>query len=52
MVRGATHDSMLLHHALQPESLKALGFLGSVYINERAWKVERKGQENTIKRDA
>lgn len=51
-VMGATEDSMLLHHALQPESLKALGFLGSIYINERAWKVERKGQENTIKRDA
>lgn len=51
-VMGASDDSMLLHHALQPESLKALGFLGSVYLNERAWKVERKGQENTIKRDA
>lgn len=51
-VCGGTHDTMLLHHSLQPESLKALGFLGSVYINERAWKVERKGQENTIKRDA
>lgn len=51
-VCGAADDTMLLHHALQPESLKALGFLGSVYINERAWKVERKGQGNTIKRDA
>lgn len=37
-VRGATHDTMLLHHALQPEMRKALGFLGSLYTNERAWK--------------
>ena len=51
-VMGMEHDDMLLHHALQPESLKALGFLGSIYINERAWKVERKGQESSIKRDA
>lgn len=49
-VFGAEHDTMLLHHALQPESLKGLGFLGSVYANESAWKVERKGTE-TIKRD-
>jgi len=26
---GATHDTMLLSHALQPEALKGLGFLGS-----------------------
>ncbi len=49
-VFGAEHDTMLLHHALQPESLKGLGFLGSVYANESAWKSERKGTE-TIKRD-
>lgn len=49
-VYGATHDTMLLHHALQPESLKGLGFLGSVYTDESAWKNERKGTA-TIKRD-
>lgn len=49
-VYGATHDTMLLHHALQPESLKSLGFLGSVYCDEGAWKSERKGS-TTIKRD-
>ena len=48
-VFGAEHDTMLLHHALQPESLKGLGFLGSVYANESAWKTERKVA--TIKRD-
>lgn len=34
-------DTMLLHHALQPESPKSLGFLGSVYTNEIAWKPQR-----------
>jgi len=48
-VRGAEHDTMLLHHALQPESLKALGYLGSIYTDEGAWKTERK--TTTIKRD-
>lgn len=38
---GATHDTMLLHHALQPESLKGLGYLGSIYTNHGPWKTER-----------
>lgn len=50
-VRGADHDTMLCHHALQPESLKGLAFLGSIYSDEGAWKQDRKG-ETTIKRDA
>jgi uracil-DNA glycosylase len=49
---GAEEDSMLLHHALQPEALKGLAYLGSVYADEGAWKSERKGVETTIKRDA
>lgn len=48
-VMGATHDSMLLHHALQPEMTKGLGFLGSLYSDERLWKTMRKHE--TIKRD-
>jgi len=48
-VRGATEDSMLLHHALQPEMNKGLGFLGSLYSDERMWKDMRKHE--TIKRD-
>lgn len=48
-VLGAEHDTMLLHHALQPESLKSLGFLGSVYTDEGAWKQERR--TTTIKAD-
>lgn len=47
---GATHDPMLLHHALQPELQKGLGFLGSIYTNEAAWKVMRK-ETGTIKRE-
>ncbi len=47
---GAAHDTMLLHHALQPESLKSLGFLGSVYTDEGAWKQMRE-RSTTIKRD-
>ena len=50
-VRGAEHDSMLLSHALQPESLKGLGYLGSIYCDEGAWKSERR-KPKTIKRDA
>jgi hypothetical protein len=40
---------MLLHHALQPESLKGLGFLGSVYTDEGNWKQMR--NVGTVKRD-
>lgn len=50
-VYSAEEDSMLCHHALQPESLKSLGFLGSTYTDERSWKSERKFT-TTIKRDA
>lgn len=49
-VYGAEHDTMLLHHALQPESLKGLGYLGSVYTDEGAWKHMRE-KIGTIKRD-
>lgn len=49
-VMGAEEDTMLAHHALQPESLKGLGFLGSVYTDFGAWKHMREETE-TIKRD-
>lgn len=51
-VLGAAEDTMLLHHALQPEALKGLAYLGSVYTDHGAWKSERKGTNTTIKRDA
>jgi len=44
-------DTMLLHHCLQPESQKGLGFLGSVYTNEASWKIMRARGKTTIKRE-
>jgi hypothetical protein len=49
-VPTGSHDTMLLHHALQPESPKDLGFLGSLYCDEGAWKHMRV-DNRTIKRD-
>jgi uracil-DNA glycosylase len=50
-VNNAGEDTMLLHHALQPESEKGLGFLGSVYTGESSWKLLNR-KTTTIKRDA
>jgi uracil-DNA glycosylase len=49
-VRGATHDTMLLSHAEQPEALKGLGYLGSIFTDHGPWKSEHR--DTTIKRDA
>jgi uracil-DNA glycosylase len=49
-VFGATEDTMLLHHARQPESLKGLGYLGSIYTDHGSWKHMRKKHE-TVKRE-
>jgi DNA polymerase I-like protein with 3'-5' exonuclease and polymerase domains len=37
-VAGTVHDTMHAQHSLQPEMEKGLGFLGSIYTNEGAWK--------------
>lgn len=37
-VRNMKHDTMILHHALEPELPKSLGFLGSIYTNAASWK--------------
>lgn len=51
-VAGAEEDTMLLHHSLQPEALKGLAYLGSVYTDEGAWKgMREKAKFKTIKRD-
>lgn len=42
-VPQAMEDTMLLHHAWQPEMLKGLGFLATIYTDEPAWKFMRKG---------
>lgn len=45
-VANFTDDTMLLHHSLHPEAPKSLGYLGSVYTNEIAWKPNRpRGKE-------
>jgi DNA polymerase len=43
--RHCNEDTMILHHALYPEMPKALGFLGSLYTNEAAWKMLRHGED-------
>ena len=49
-VFGCEHDTMLLSHALQPESLKGLGYLGSIFTDHGSWKQMRE-KVTTIKRD-
>ena len=39
----AAEDTMLLHHAWQPEMEKGLGFLATLYTDEASWKFMRKG---------
>jgi uracil-DNA glycosylase len=43
---GAAEDTMLLHHAFQPEMEKGLGFLASIYTDEVSWKFMRKGMKH------
>lgn len=50
-VAAAGEDTMLLHHALLPECEKGLGFLGSVYTNEPAWKLMRKRVKEHFKKE-
>ena len=49
-VLGAAHDTMLLMHSLQPEAKKSLGYLGSIYSDECAWK-NLGAHSKTIKRE-
>jgi len=48
--KNCLHDTMLLHHSIYPELPKSLGFLGSIYCNESAWKDLRLAKEE--KKDA
>lgn len=49
--RNCTQDTMLLHHALYPEMQKGLGFLGSIYTSEPAWKMMRGQKMTEMKKD-
>lgn len=40
-IRGPFHDSMLAHHALEPELPKRLGDLAAAYLNIPEWKTMR-----------
>lgn len=42
-------DTMLLQHAQQPEMEKSLGFLGSIYTDEPAWKWMGRRDSGTLK---
>ena len=46
-------DTMLLSHSYWPEMQKSLGFLGSIWTNESAWKLlgRRKSNDEAEKRD-
>jgi uracil-DNA glycosylase len=50
-VDAARHDCMLLHHSMFPEMQKGLGFLGSIYSSEPAWKLMRSHRADTEKAD-
>jgi hypothetical protein len=51
-VNNAFHDTMLFHHSEFIELPKSLGFLGSIYCNDVAWKnMVRHGETNSLKRD-
>lgn len=50
--RGARDDTMLMHHALQPEMPKGLGVLGSLYTDEPSWKhMRRREKDETLKKE-
>jgi uracil-DNA glycosylase len=49
--KNIAEDTMLLHHSLFPEMRKGLGFLGSIYSNEAAWKLMGRPKADTVKRD-
>lgn len=44
-VRNLLHDTRLLHHAIYPELPKDLGFLGSSYSTQGAWKYLGRGEK-------
>lgn len=44
-------DTMLLHHSLQPEMEKGLGFLATIYTEELPWKFMRPKHETLKKED-
>lgn len=50
-IENCAEDTMLQHHAMYPELLKGLGFLGSAYTNEASWKLLRQRSSDDLKGD-
>jgi DNA polymerase I-like protein with 3'-5' exonuclease and polymerase domains len=50
-VPGAADDTMLMHHAMQPEMEKSLAFLGTIYTDEPQWKFMRSHSKTRKKED-
>lgn len=46
---AANHDIMLMHHAMQPELKKSLGYMGTIYTDELSWKFMR--PKHTVKKE-
>lgn len=50
-VVNCADDTMLLHHSMYPELQKGLGFLGSIYTSESAWKLLNRHKKEELKAD-
>lgn len=48
LTQGRVDDTMLMSHAYQIELPKSLGYLGSIYCNESAWKLMRVGAKKDL----
>lgn len=49
--RHYDRDTMFKHHSMYPELQKALGFLGTIYCNERAWKTIRPRHKQELEKE-
>ena len=49
--QNVLHDTMIRHHAYQPELEKGLGFLGSIYTDEAPWKLMRPRNKDNYRED-
>ncbi len=50
-MRNCYQDTMLEQHSMYPELQKGLGFLGSIFTDEPAWKLMRSGKHEELKRE-
>lgn len=48
LTAGRVDDTMLMSHSYQIELPKSLGYLGSIYCNEAAWKLMRTGAKKDL----